>query len=98
MKRRYPNKANQVSVRTELMADCLAGIWAHDVKKNNLLDEGDIAEALNAATQIGDDNLQKQGQGYVVPDSFTHGSGEQRYKWFEKGFKSGDVKACNTFG
>jgi len=88
---------NKVSVKTELMADCFAGIWAADMQRKGLLEAGDIKEALNAATQIGDDTLQKKGQGHVVPDSFTHGSGEQRYQWFQRGFKTSDMDACNTF-
>jgi len=83
------------SVATELQADCLAGIWAHDAgSRYNLIEEGDIDEALNAATQIGDDTLQKQQQGYVVPDSFTHGSSAQRYAAFKKGYENGNLKAC----
>lgn len=88
---------NKVSVKVELMADCFAGIWAADIDRKGLLEVGDIKEALNAATQIGDDTLQKKGRGHVVPDSFTHGSGEQRYQWFQRGFKTGDMDACNTF-
>ncbi|MCB1650672.1 MAG: neutral zinc metallopeptidase [Alphaproteobacteria bacterium] len=90
-------EANQVSVRTELMADCFAGMWAADSSRKGLLDEGDIEEALNAASRIGDDVLQNQARGYVVPDSFTHGSGAQRYRWFNRGFKTGDLDACDTF-
>jgi len=89
--------ANKISVKTELMADCYAGIWAADMHRKGLLHEGDIEEALNAATQIGDDTLQKKGRGYVVPDSFTHGSSEQRYQWFQRGFKTSDMDACDTF-
>lgn len=91
-------EANKISVKTELMADCFAGLWAKDVDQKGLLEQGDIREALNAATQIGDDRLQQQAHGHVVPDSFTHGSGEQRYAWFERGYKTGDINACNTFG
>jgi predicted metalloprotease len=90
--------ANALSVKMELQADCYAGIWAHDANaKYDLVEEGDIEEALNAATQIGDDRLQQRGQGQVVPDSFTHGSSAQRYEWFQRGFESGDVSACDTF-
>lgn len=97
-KRRSTEKeANKISVRTELMADCLAGVWANDTGAKGLLDEGDIEEALKAASQIGDDRLQKQGRGYVVPDSFTHGSSDQRYAWFKRGFDSGDIDTCDTF-
>ncbi|MGB3299611.1 MAG: neutral zinc metallopeptidase [Phormidesmis sp.] len=89
-------QANQLSVRQELQADCLAGVWAND--NRDVLEEGDIEEAVNAASQIGDDNLQKQQRGYVTPDSFTHGSSAQRVKWFKQGFSSGDVDSCDTFG
>jgi uncharacterized protein len=89
--------ANQIQVRIELQADCLAGVWAnHSQQKNNFLDPGDIDQALQTASAIGDDRLQKQAQGYVVPDSFTHGSSEQRKRWFSNGFNSGQVSACNT--
>lgn len=84
--------SNQLSVRLELQADFYAGIWAHYADKTmQMLETGDLQEALNAASQIGDDRLQKQSQGYVVPDSFTHGTSEQRLKWFLKGYKSGDA-------
>ena len=85
-------EANALSVRLELQADYLAGVWAHHAQKmKNILEEGDIEEALNAATAIGDDKLQKQSQGYVVPDAFTHGTSAQRVEWFRKGFESGDA-------
>ncbi len=88
---------NQLQVRVELQADCYAGVWAnHADKRFNMLEKGDIEEALNAASSIGDDTLQKQAQGYVVPDSFTHGTSAQRVEWFKKGFNSGDIKSCNT--
>ena len=91
-------QANAVQVRIELQADCLAGIWANRAqKKHNFLDPGDVDEALQTASAIGDDRLQKETQGYAVPDSFTHGTSEQRKRWFMNGFKSGDVSACNTF-
>src|SRR5688572_663247 len=89
--------ANQISVRTELMADCLAGVWAADTNNKGLIEEGDIEEALNAASQIGDDTLQQQAQGHVVPDSFTHGSSAQRYEWFKKGYDNGQLESCDTF-
>ena len=91
-------EANQLSVRIELMADCLAGVWAKNSNdKYNAIDQNDIREAIQAATAIGDDTLQKQSQGYVVPDSFTHGSSEQRVRWLTTGFRSGQVQSCNTF-
>jgi uncharacterized protein len=84
---------NQASVRLELQADFLAGVWAHHAQeKFDYLDPGDVESALNAANQIGDDRLQKQAQGYVVPDAFTHGTSEQRKRWFSRGFKNGDVR------
>jgi predicted metalloprotease len=89
---------NALQVRVELQADCYAGVWAHHAHKmKNILEEGDIDEALNAAFVIGDDKLQKEAQGYVVPDSFTHGSSKQRMSWFMQGLKYGSIKACNTF-
>ena len=88
---------NRTSVRMELQADCYAGIWGHYAGTMNQLSSGDVEEALNAAQAIGDDRLQKQSQGYVVPDSFTHGSSEQRVRWFMTGFKGGQVQACDTF-
>lgn len=88
---------NQISVRMELQADCYAGVWGHYAGAMNQLDSGDIAEALNAATAIGDDRLQKQSQGRVVPESFTHGSSEQRVRWFKRGMDSGRPKDCDTF-
>jgi predicted metalloprotease len=88
-------RANHLQIPVELQADCFAGIWAHYVKK--YLEPGDIEEALNAAAQIGDDTIQKKAQGYVVPDSFTHGTSKQRKYWFLRGYKSGDVKSCDTF-
>ena len=88
---------NQVSVRMELQADCYAGIWGHYAGTMKQLDSGDIAEALNAATAIGDDRIQKQTQGRVVPESFTHGSSEQRVRWFKRGMESGRPGDCDTF-
>ena len=88
---------NQLQVRVELQADCYAGVWAHHAHKRfNALEQGDIEEALQAASAIGDDTLQKEAQGYVVPDAFTHGSSAQRIEWFKKGIKSGDIRSCNT--
>jgi predicted metalloprotease len=89
---------NALSVRVELQADCFAGIWAHDSQQSKQwLEQGDIESALNAASQIGDDTLQRRSQGQVVPESFTHGSSAQRVGWFKRGFESGEVKQCDTF-
>ena len=89
---------NEMSVKLELQADFLAGVWAHYADKmNNIIEPGDFEEALNAANAIGDDRLQKQSQGYVVPDSFTHGTYEQRMRWFRKGYETGDLKQGDTF-
>lgn len=91
--------ANLLQVRMELQADCFAGIWAHHANRSRgILEQGDIEEALRAASAIGDDTLQKQAQGYVVPESFTHGSAEQRMRWFKRGLDSGEMKACDSFG
>lgn len=89
---------NKLSVKLELQADCFAGIWAnHADRVRSILEPGDVEEALNAASMIGDDHLQKQSRGYVVPDSFTHGSSAQRVQWFRTGLASGDINNCNTF-
>jgi uncharacterized protein len=90
-------EANAMSVRVELQADCFAGVWGKHTDQKGLLSEGDLQEALNAAQQIGDDTLQKRSQGYVVPESFNHGTSAQRMRWFKRGFDSGDTKACDTF-
>jgi len=90
-------EANQMSIRVELQADCFAGIWAHYTAQKGLLEEGDIEEALNAAHQIGDDTLQKRTQGYVVPESFNHGTSEQRATWFANGLRNGRLADCDTF-
>ena len=90
-------ESNRTSVSMELQADCYAGVWGHYAGTMNQLESGDIAEALNAATAIGDDRLQNQTQGRVVPDSFTHGSSEQRVRWFKRGMDSGRPKDCDTF-
>jgi len=90
--------ANALSVRLELQADCFAGVWGHHADKTrHILEEGDLQEALNAATAIGDDRLQRASQGRVVPESFTHGSSAQRVRWFQAGFDSGDIRKCDTF-
>jgi predicted metalloprotease len=92
-------QANALSVRLELQADCLAGIWANDAhRERNILEQGDVEEGLNAAAQIGDDRMQKRAGGYVVPEGFTHGSAEQRVQWFRRGIEGGDLKQCDTFG
>lgn len=91
-------EANRLSVMQELQADCFAGIWAHHADKaRQILEEGDIEEALNAASSIGDDRLQKQSRGYVTPDSFTHGSSAQRVRWFRQGLQTGNISQWNTF-
>jgi predicted metalloprotease len=90
--------ANRLQVRVELQADCFAGVWAnHQEQQKKFLDPGDIEAALQTAAAIGDDRLQRRAQGTVVPDSFTHGSSEQRVRWFTTGFQNGTVKSCNTF-
>ena len=95
---RSEKKANALQVRVELQADCYSGVWAHHAQKRfGILEPGDIEEALQAASSIGDDVLQKQSQGYVRPDAFTHGSAAQRTAWFKKGFQSGDLRQCDTF-
>ncbi len=90
-------EANAMSVRVELQADCFAGVWGYYTEQKGLLEEGDIEEALNAATQIGDDTIQKRTQGYIVPESFNHGTAEQRRNWFYRGFQSGKLDDCDTF-
>jgi len=92
-------KANALSVRLELQADCFAGVWANNANKSRqILEQGDVENGLNAAAAIGDDRLQRQSRGYVVPDAFTHGSSEQRVRWFKRGLQGGDVRQCDTFG
>jgi predicted metalloprotease len=91
--------ANALSVRLELQADCFSGVWAyHAQRARNILEPGDLEEALNAASAIGDDRIQRQAGGAVAPDSFTHGSSEQRVRWFKQGFETGDGGRCDTFG
>ena len=90
-------EANQLSVRLELQADFLAGVWAHYAQQKGILEAGDIEEALGAASAVGDDRLQREGQGYVMPDSFTHGTSEQRIRWFRKGLETGDLREGDTF-
>ena len=96
--RATPTQANALSVRQELQADCLAGVWAnHANRTRQILETGDVEEALGAATAIGDDRLQRQSRGYVQPESFTHGSSAQRVRWFKQGLSSGSLKECDTF-
>ncbi len=91
-------QSNRLLVRLELQADCFAGVWAHHADRTRqALETGDVEEALNAASAIGDDRIQRRTRGYVTPDSFTHGTSEQRVRWFRRGFESGDVQRCNTF-
>jgi hypothetical protein len=95
---RSQEQANGLSILLELQADCLAGIWANQAHRDrNILEQGDIEEGLNAATQIGDDRMQMRAQGFVVPEGFTHGSAEQRVRWFRRGLESGELKQCDTF-
>ena len=98
MERSSRERANQLSVRQELQADCYAGIWAnHANRSRHILEAGDVEAGLNAAAAIGDDRMQKQTQGYVAPESFTHGSSAQRVQWFRTGLESGELSACDTF-
>ena len=90
-------EANELSVRQELQADCYAGVWAHHANKRDWLEQGDVDEGLRAAAAIGDDRLQRRSQGYVVPESFTHGSSEQRQRWLQRGLQGGDMRQCDTF-
>ena len=96
--RRSQTEANALQVRIELQADCLAGVWASNAQRaRQILEAGDIEEGLNAASAIGDDRLQRQSQGRVVPESFTHGSSAQRVRWFKRGIETGDPGQCDTF-
>ena len=97
MVQQNPRAKNQLSVKLELQADCFAGIWAQSTQQRGLLEQGDIESALGAAAAVGDDRLQKQATGHVVPETFTHGTSEQRMSWFRRGFESGQISACNTF-
>jgi predicted metalloprotease len=94
---RSPGEANQLSVRLELQADCLAGVWGFHAARRNILETGDVEEGLGAAAAIGDDRLQRQSGGGVRPESFTHGSSAQRVEWFRRGLESGRIEACQTF-
>ena len=98
MERASPSERNKLSVRMELQADCFSGVWARQADESRqILEAGDIEEALNAASQIGDDRIERRTQGHVVPDAFTHGSAAQRVRWFKLGFESGNPQACDTF-
>ena len=93
-----PDQANSISIELELQADCLAGVWGHSTAQMGILEPGDIDDGLRAAAAVGDDRLQRQTQGYVNPDAFTHGTSAQRTQWFRRGFDSGDIASCDTFG
>ena len=97
MQQQRPDLANELSVRMELQADCLAGIWGHSTGQRDILERGDVEEGLNAAAAIGDDRIQRMRQGSVHPESFTHGSSAQRVRWFRTGLEQGEVRACDTF-
>jgi uncharacterized protein len=97
LQERRPGAANELSVRTELQADCYAGIWANSTEQRRLLEQGDLEEGLAAASAVGDDRLQQQSSGSIRPESFTHGTSAQRAAWFKRGFQSGDPRTCDTF-
>jgi predicted metalloprotease len=97
LQERNPRAANQLSVRLELQADCYAGVWAKSTEQRRLLEAGDVQEALGAAASVGDDRIQSQETGSIQPESFTHGSAEQRMQWFRRGFETGSPESCNTF-
>ena len=97
MMERDPRNAKEYSVRLELQADCLAGVWGHSTKQRNILEGGDVEEGLNAAAAVGDDRIQRMQGRRVNPESFTHGSAQDRAAWFRRGFESGDVRSCDTF-
>jgi uncharacterized protein len=98
LQRQNPRAQNQLSVMMELQADCFAGVWAHSTADRHMIDQSDVKSGLDAAASVGDDRIQKMSRGYVSPESFTHGSSEQRVGWFNRGLKSGDPNQCNTFG
>lgn len=97
LQRADPDAANQLSVRMELQADCYAGVWAHSTNQRQLLEKGDLESGLGAAAAVGDDRIQKQATGVIQPESWTHGSSQQRMEWFKRGYDQGRVDACNTF-
>ena len=97
LQQQNPQARNRLSVALELQADCFAGVWAHSTADRHILEQGDVPAALRAAAAVGDDRMQKMARGYVTPDSFTHGSSQQRVGWFNRGLNSGQVSACNTF-
>jgi predicted metalloprotease len=97
MQEQNPGARNRLSVALELQADCFAGVWAHSTADRKIIDQADVKSGLQAAAAVGDDRLQKMARGYVTPDSFTHGTSQQRVSWFNRGFNSGRVSACNTF-
>jgi uncharacterized protein len=98
LRRQEPSEGNRLSVKTELQADCFAGIWGHSTEQRQIIDQSDVEAGLRAAAAIGDDRLQKMATGRVMPEKFTHGSSAQRVEWFKRGLDTGDVKSCNTFG
>jgi predicted metalloprotease len=98
LRRQEPSQGNRLSVRTELQADCFAGVWGHSTEQRGIINRSDVEAGLHAAAAIGDDRLQKMATGRVMPEKFTHGSSAQRVEWFKRGLDTGDVRACNTFG
>jgi uncharacterized protein len=95
---RSPSRANALSVRLELQADCFAGVWGHSTAQRDILERGDVESGLGAAAAVGDDRIQRMATGRVFPEKFTHGTSEQRVSWFKRGLETGDVKSCDTFG